>query len=233
MKLAKTGLACSAAALVVCFFFPTATVFGAMPKSVCTDYPSSEVVFVGTLTDFTPVPTLSSMKFEALEPLTGENINSITVLREPGSLCRNPDPRVIGERYLVIAQGPDRGGEYSCAELKREADAASDIEYFRLAESGVTPTEISGTVRVVGEVTPIKGAKVEVSGTAGQTQLTSNAKGNFHAVLKPGTYSVKAEFPAGYEAENCGWSMFTVNEHRCVRLAICAKPKVASRDAIN
>jgi hypothetical protein len=228
MKRSQKALCCGVAALFAYLLLPGITIGQhTAPAPVCTDYPSVEVIFLGTLTDFTQSQPLSSMRFEALEPLTGENITSITVQREPGSLCRNPDPPVIGERYLVVAQGPYRNGEYSCSDLKRVADAGKDIEYFRLAESGLTAAEVSGEVRITGG-SPIKGAKVHLTGTQGQTQLTSDAKGCFHSVLEPGTYSVTAELPTGYNYEDCGGSTVTIKEHRCARLVICAEPKSAS-----
>lgn len=209
---------------------PRATFSGNAPASVCTDYPSVEVVFIGTLTAFTASPILSPMRFESLEPLTGNSVDGIyvtTVLRGTGSFCRSDDPPVIGERYLVVAQGPQSDGNYSCADLKREADAAADIKYFHLVRSGATKTEASGEARITGGP-PVNGAKVQLAGIAGQKQLISNAKGRFHAVLKPGTYEVTAEFPPGYEYESCGWSSITVVEHRCARLVVCAEPKAST-----
>jgi hypothetical protein len=229
MKHGKSRAACSAVVLFGFMFMPRATYLGNAPTSVCTDYPSGDVVFIGTLTAFTASPITSPMRFESLEPLTGNTLDGIystTVLREPGSLCRSDDPPLVGERYLVIAQGPARDGTYSCADLKREADAAANIEYFRLVRSGGTPTEISGQARIIGGP-PVKGAKVQLDGITGRTQLISNAKGRFHAVLKPGTYAVTAEFPTGYKYESCGWSSVTVVEHRCARLVVCAKTSTA------
>lgn len=230
MKPGKSRVACSAVVLLGFMFMPRATYSGSAPVSVCTDYPSAEVVFIGTLTTFTASPIASPMRFESLEPLTGNSVDGIystTVSLEPGSLCRSDDPPLIGERYLVVAQGPARDGSYSCADLKREADAAADIEYFRLVGSGATATEVSGEARITGGP-PVKGAKVQLAGIAGRTQLISNAKGRFHAVLKPGTYEVTAEFPTGYESESCGWSSVTVVEHRCARLVVCAHPKTST-----
>jgi hypothetical protein len=230
MKPGKSRVTCSAVALLGIMFMPRAIYSGNAPASVCTDYPSVEVVFIGTLTAITASPKASPMRFESLEPLAGKSVDGVystTVLRVPGSLCRSGGPPVIGERYLVVAQGPARDGRYSCAELKREADAATDIEYFRLVRSGATPTEVSGEARLTGG-SPVKGVKVQLAGIAGRMELISNAQGLFHAVLKPGTYEVTAEFPTGYESESCGWSSVTVVEHRCALLVVCAKPKTST-----
>ena len=223
MRLGRSHLVRFTAALCS-FFISTVTVADNKTTSVCTDYPSVEIVFVGTLTAFTPSQTSSSMRFEALELLAGESSDGITVLQEGGSPCRNPAP-IVGERYLVVAQGTNWKGDYGCADLKREADATSEIEYFRLARSGLTSTEVSGEVRITGEGTPVRGAKVDLAGIAGGTQLTSNAQGRFHAVLKPGTYAVTTRFPIGYESDNCGGSTVTLEPYRCARLVICAKPR--------
>jgi hypothetical protein len=231
MERRKSRVAGCVAALLVFSFIATATSSDRAPASVCTDYPSAEVVFIGTLTSFTPSPILSPMRFESLEPLTGDSVEAIystTVLREPGSHCSSYGPPVIGERYLVVASrlnGPDGG--YGCADLKRQADATADIAYFRRVRSGATPTEVSGEARITGG-TPVKGAKVQLLGIGGEMQLLSNAEGRFRAVLKPGTYEVTAEFPAGYQYESCGWSSITVVEHRCARLVVCAEPKTST-----
>lgn len=230
MKPGKSRVACAVVVLLAFMLMPVVTYSGNAPASVCTDYPSGEVVFIGTLTAFTASPTVSPMKFESLEPLSGDSVVGVyssTVLRATGSLCRSDDPPVIGKRYLVVAQGPARDGSYSCADLKREAEAAADIEYFRLVRAGATPTEVSGEARITGGP-PVKGAKVQLAGIAGQTQLTSNAKGRFHTALKPGTYEVTAQFPRGYEYESCGWASITVVEHRCARLIVCAVPKTST-----
>jgi len=230
MKPGKSRAACSVVVSLSLMFMPRAAYAGNALASVCTDYPSAEVIFIGTLTAFTASPLESPMKFESLEPLTGdsvENIYGTSILRGPGTRCRSDDPPVIGQRYLVVAtrlNTPDVS--YGCADLKREADAAADIEYFRLVRSGGTPTEISGEARITGGP-PVEGVKVQLAGTDGQTQLISNAKGRFHALLKPGTYDVTAEFPTGYEYESCGWWSITVVEHRCARLVVCAEPKTS------
>jgi hypothetical protein len=230
MKPGKSRVACSFVVLLSFMFIPRAAYSGNAPASVCTDYPSGEVVFIGTLTDFTASPLGSPMRFESLEPLTGDSVEAIsstTVLRQPGSLCHGDDPPLIGQRYLVVAtrlNTPDVS--YGCADLKREADAGADIEYFRLVRSGGTPTEVSGEARITGGP-PVEGVRVQLAGTDGQTQLISNAKGRFHALLKPGRYDVTAEFPTGYEYESCGWSSITVEEHRCARLVVCAESKTA------
>ena len=230
MERRKSRLAGSVAALLVFPFIATATPSHEAPASVCTDYPSAEIVFIGTLTSFTPSPILSLMRFESIEPLTGdkvEGIYSTTVSREPGTLCRSDDPPVIGERYLVVATRLNTPNvNYGCADLKREADAAADIAYFRGVRSGATPTEVSGEARITGGP-PVKGVKVQLYGLDGLTQLTSDATGHFHALPKPGTYDVSAEFPTGYEYESCGWWSITVVAHRCARLVVCAKPKTS------
>lgn len=231
MKLGKSRAVCSGVILLGLMLMPKATYSRHTPASVCTDYPSAEVVFIGTLTAFTASSIGSPMRFESLEPLIGDSVEGIystTVLREPGSLCRSDDPPVIGERYLVVAtrlNTPDVS--YGCGDLKRVAEAVADIEYFRLVRSGTTPTEVSGEARITGG-SPVKGAKVHLVGIDGQTQLISNARGRFHALLKPGTYEVTAEFPDGYIYESCGWSSITVVEHRCARLIVCAEPKTST-----
>jgi hypothetical protein len=211
--------------LLACVLLPTATLSGGSPAQVCRDYPYAEVAFVGTLTDFTRSSGDSSMRFEAIEPLTGESISSITLHQPLGSICRGSRP-AVGGRYLVFAGGLGGSalGSYTCDELKREADATVDIEYLRLAESGLTPTEVSGEVRITGGG-PIKGAKVHLARTDAQKELTSDKNGHFHVELQPGTYLVTADFPKGLEAEDCGWATLIVMEHRCIQTVICAKPK--------
>jgi len=233
MKCSRIRAVRSATAFLSCFLLPTMTLSGSSPAPVCRDHPYAEMVFVGTLMDFALSPTLSPMRFEAIEPLTGETFNRITIMREPGSACRNPEPPVVGEQYLVFASTLNGNmlGTYGCAGLKRKADAKADIEYFRLAASGLTPTEVSGEVRVTGG-RPIKGAKVHLAGTDERRELTSDAKGRFHAKLQPGTYSVTAEFPKGYEAEDCGWSTLILKEHRCVQTVICAQPETGTPVAV-
>ncbi|HKD79520.1 MAG TPA: carboxypeptidase-like regulatory domain-containing protein [Candidatus Angelobacter sp.] len=231
MERRKSRVAGCVAALLLFSFIATATSSDRAPASVCTDYPSNEEVFIGTLISFAPSPILSPMRFESLEPLTGDNVEgiySITALLESGSHCSIDGPPVVGERYLVVASRLNTPAvSYGCVDLKREADAAADIEYFRRVRSGAALTEVSGEARVTGGP-PVKGAKVQLVGIAGSTQLISNAKGRFHSVLKPGTYEVTAEFPAGYQYESCGWSSITVVEHRCARLVVCAELKTST-----
>jgi len=201
--------------------------------SVCNSDPSSALAFVGTLTELTPSPSWKTATFQVKELLVGQQSSVVSALML-NDLCRNSGPTpTVGGTYLVQTHISPGGSVYQleqCEQVRPVDQAAAALEYLRSSRKGTTPTEVSGEARVKTggypwKKTPLPKTKIHLVGSSKQQlDFLSDEDGQFHGTLSPGQYGITANFPTGFEADDCGPTTITVAEHRCTEVTLCAHP---------
>ena len=206
-------------------------------EAVCSSDPSSALIFVGTLTDWTAVgapPQWNLATFRVGELLQGEGLDEVSVLMI-NNLCEKSGTKpTIGRTYLVFAGVWSKGSERHvsqlehCGQVRPIEQATADLEYLRSSQRGTTSTQVSGEAVVEPrgypwKTIPLPEIKIHLVGPERRFDFVSDDNGHFQGPLTPGKYAITTEFPTGYE-ENSPHPPITVTEHRCTQLSIDAIP---------
>ena len=205
-------------------------------EPVCTDDPSTALIFVGTLVSLTPDASrrnFSTGTFQVSELLQGEIANTISIPTWVGPCYTGGKPPVVGSTYLVTTSVSPSGTPqqlYGCERLVPVENATAQIQYLRSSHLGSTPTEVSGLVAVEihgsypGKNVPVPGAKIQLTGSGQRFDFVSADDGTFHGAIPAGKYVVATDFPTGYQANYPRHFTITVIEHRCSQITLDSLP---------
>jgi hypothetical protein len=205
--------------------------------AVCSEDPSSALIFVGTLADLAgkgSTPEWSLGTFQVTELLQGESTVEVSTLIR-NDLCHGSgETPAVGRTYLVLTHTLHTGSARSvsqlehCEQIRPIEQATATLEYLRDSKRGSTPTEVSGQAMIEPQgypwhSIPLPKIKIHVSGNQ-RSDFVSDEDGRFHGTLTSGKYVITVEFPAGYADDYRNSSPITVTEHRCTQVNVSAHP---------
>lgn len=168
------------------------------------------------ITRFSVISAYRGVTGSTVEVVAMESIPMSVVLPngEKGIVSNSCETAVrfeLGEEYLVYAyrdteaRDPGLGSELVASQqTRRLEDAAEDLELIRGLESAAPGSLLYGTVWRIDyqgadgqQNKPVAKVRVIVDGPGGQYTMTTDDNGRYRlAGLKPGEYTVRAEFPS-------------------------------------
>lgn len=182
------------------------------PASLCDDDPYYALVFVGTLTEIRPEYSgkeWTSAVFHITEPFQNPLQGDEVAIEIHNRRCKNQEttPR-IGESYFIrthMVMGPGATSVVGdCEQMRPASQSSAEIEYFRSAKKGNTPTEVIWDTRadVMGypwKRVPLPETTIHAVSGGKTWDFVSDHSGFIRAAISPGQFDIAVQFPTGYE----------------------------------
>jgi hypothetical protein len=205
------------------------------PKPPCEAYWEASAVFIGTVTDNSPIKTVEDgqevrewvVRFAAEEVLRGaQGSTTEIVLNLQSTSCTFGFKK--GERYLVYAYRNPQDKKLStsiCTRTRTVSEAGEDLQYIRGLASAAAGSLVYGEVqRHTRDAntqlieTPLAQMKVILDGQDKHLEARSDTQGKFaFASLHAGVYKVRIELPAGLAALQTEYEI-NVADRGCARV---------------
>lgn len=201
------------AAVLALFFIPSRAAACSCIRGipVCETFWRTSAVFAGEVIDITPVPSTREpqlalnrvVRFRVKQTFRGELPGEIDVRTgSGGGDCGYPF--IKGTSYLVYAQlHAGQLGTGICSGTRPLAQAADDLEYFRVADSPTQAGRIFGTVvrqavKAEDPLLPLSGYTVTASDGKKEWKASTGPDGRYELKgIPPGLYTVEVTVPAG------------------------------------
>jgi len=194
----------------------------APPPPPCEEYPATQMVFLGTVTEFSQAKGVWVMRIDRAY----KGVSEKTVLLYDQGVC--PGPKLeAGEQYLMYTERSPKGIQLDlvpnlgCTRSRNVKYAEDDLKYL----DGLRTAAPTGTV--FGQVTvrsdeigskeqPSPGATVQIRGAGRTLTTTADSHGHYSfSGLKPATYSVTATQPGFSKSEFDGDDPASVAARGC------------------